>query len=75
MMWKMWKTMWKMFKTRVKNGLFRGFLTVEKSKQASFPYFTHSFQQFVKLQIITKIFVYFAIFYFELDTMYAIIYT
>lgn len=71
----MWKTMWKMFKTYRKYGLLWGFLTVEKSKQASFPNFTHSFQQFVKLQIITKIFVYYAIFYFALDKIYDIIYS
>jgi len=53
----MWKTMWKMFKIPAKYGLFQGFFTVEKSKMPSFPKFTHSFQQFVKLQIITKIFV------------------
>lgn len=65
--------MWKMFKTHRKYGLFRGFFTVEKSKTPSFPKFTHSFQQFVKLQIITKIFVYSAIFYFALDRNYGII--
>ncbi len=67
--------MWKMFKTMHKYGYIMGKFIVEKLKRGSFHKFTPSFQQFVKLQIITKNFVYFAIFYFILDRECGIILT